>query len=260
MSIRNTGFGLNYNQGFRSMGTGGRYGGGGGGGMDTSFAQNYMQGQRQGRQFDANLALQRDQLNQQGALAREAQANQINMARMQADASTLAERNKQGFRQQLFPTFLSLLKGGGMGGARGGLYNQYTGGGQIGQQPYISDAPVYNNQQIQEQVNAQRAQGDAAVAAQNAAAAKNLAGKGFGSRSPLAMAMASQRAMANLGANTQAENDLRFQAAKANADQVLKAQLGREGQFAARQDEDIKRNQQQASMLSSILSSFGSFF
>lgn len=213
--------------------------------------------QRQG-QFDANLALQDRNSALQAALQREGYGNQQTLARIQADAATLAERNKQGFRTQLFPTFLSLLQGAGNG--NGTTTEGYRGAGQVGQQPGITEGGIYSPAQVQERVNMTRAQNDARMASQNAANERNLAGRGFGSRSPMAMQLAQSGQMANLAANSQAENDIRWGAAEGNAKQLLDSQRAREAQFAARQQEDIERGKQKSGLITGLLGAMGGFF
>lgn len=200
----------------------------------------------QAAQQAAQLGFGREQLAQQGALGR-----------AQIDASLAPTR----FAEQRFNTVFPLVQKqlGAISGGAGSGTAGYQGGGPVGQQPAISDAPVYSQDQIQQQVNATRAQNDQATAGKQRDAAQQMAGRGYGANSPLAMALNNSLGMNNLATNTGAEQDLRFKAASGNASQVLEAQKAKELQFANRQDEDIKRNQiyrnSQNALIASLLGS-----
>jgi hypothetical protein len=135
-----------------------------------------------------------------------------------------------------------------IGQAVSGQYSGNTAG-----QPYISDAPVYSPQQIQQQVNQAVAANDQRMAGDLQGMSESFAGRGLGADSPLMAALASQRQAANLGANTAARTTLPLEAAKANAAQVLQAQMARETQFGRRQNEDLARQQNTLGLLSQIL-------
>jgi hypothetical protein len=124
-------------------------------------------------------------------------------------------------------------------------------------QPTISAAPVYNQQQIQQQVNATRAQNDQSMNTQNRTQQQQTAGMGYGSNSPLLQALQGQNYAANLGTNTQAEQQLRTTAAQQNAQQVLAGQTEQENQFAARQSEAIQRQKNLYGVYGSLLGSLG---
>ncbi len=212
-------------------------------GYQTNLAgqQNAAEAARQA----AQLQLGREQLGQQSA-------NQ----RAQIEASLAPTRFAQTKFNAVFPWVqrtLGSFAGGGWGTAG------YQGQGAQGQQPAISDAPVYSQGQVQQQVNAGRAQNDAATADRQRALSQRMAGRGFGTNSPLAMALSNSLFQGNLATNTGAEQDLRWKAAQGNASQVLEAQKARETQYASRQDEDIRRNQvvrnQQSALLASLLGS-----
>lgn len=250
MALRDNNFGLNFNQGFGS-------------GPMTLFntydprERDAFQGyndQVLGRQrFQQQRQLQGDELAQR---EREFQRNydlqnrelqqrmQIAQLQMQASLAPLQwEKQKYG---QTAPGIRSQIAD---------LGRWQSAGGVGGQQPFISDAPVYSEQQIQNQVNSQRAQNDAQTASQTRQMQQQMAGRGFGSRSPLAMALGQGYQNQALAANTQAENDLRFQAAQANSQQVLRAQQAREQQYASRQGEDIERRKTGTGGISALLTS-----
>lgn len=207
-----------------------------------------QQRRQQGRQFDANLGFQREGLAQQGALAREGYANQTGIANIQAEASKYPYILKQQRFDKIFPLISGYISDPNK------FLSSYNTSSQTGQQPTISDAPIYNDQRIQEQVNATRAQNDAAMASRNAQLQRDAAGRGAGSRSPLVEQLMNSNYAQNLAGNTQAEQQLRFDAAGKNAQQVLAAQKAREEQYANRQNEGIERGKVGVSALSSLLS------
>lgn len=228
-------------------------------GEELQFVNSRLQRDWQRQQgnidFGHQSALQGDQLRQKNYEAQLGLAgqlagyrNQMGIARIQADASTTPAYLQQDRFNTVFPWIKGIIGQGGWGGQGG-----YHGGGQVGQQPWISDAPVYTPEQIQQQANATRAQTDAAVAGQQRQLASQMAGKGFGSRSPLAMRMSQAIGMKGLSAATDAEQQLRLGAAEKNAQQILQSQQAREQQFASRQQEEIDRGKTWSSYLSSIL-------
>jgi hypothetical protein len=99
--------------------------------------------------------------------------------------------------------------------------------------PTIDASPVFTQPQIQQRVNQMRSQTDQGTASQIRNTQKDLSGRGFGSNSPLARSLATQYQGQGLAANTQGENDLRYQLAQANADQMLKGQTAQSGQYQA---------------------------
>lgn len=171
--------------------------------------------------------------------SREAQANQMAMARLPLDY-------QQSRFNSVFPWLQQQM---GAGAATYGV------GGSSAGQPTINANPVYNPQQIQQQVNSARAGNDRTMATQTRNTQQNLAGRGWGGNSPIAQAMAAQFGFQNLIANNDAERDIRFNSAKANSDQVLKGQTAREQQFANRQQEDIERRRTFASTQNALLGS-----
>jgi hypothetical protein len=256
MSIRDQGFGLNYNQGFGS----GKFFGGAptaqiGAQRQAGAADALNQRRRDQAQFGYNRALQGDQLGQR---ERESQrdydarlqgyANQTGIANINAAASRYPHDLKQGRWNQVWPFAKDLI-----GNASGQGTSGYAGSGPVGAVTDISDAPVYSEQRIREQVNAQRAGNDAQAAARNQKLSRELAGRGYGSRSPLAMALSQANLNQAMGANTQAETGLRFEAARANSEQVLEAQKAREAQRSNLNQEDIARGQQQRTFLTNLL-------
>lgn len=134
----------------------------------------------------------------------------------------------------------------------------FGGGGQVGPaggSPEISVGPIWTPQQIQQQVNQQRARNDVGTGTELKRISQDVAGRGFATGSPLQQALNQQTQMSNLIANTQAGTQIPWQAAQGNAAQVLATQQARESQFAARQQEAIERARVQSQYATGIASS-----
>lgn len=188
----------------------------------------------------------------QSALQREGFTLQDRLNERTVEAQKLPSILEQGRFDRIFPILsgqLASLNGGG-----GDYSAGYRGDGPVGQQPAISDAPVYTDAQTQEQVNAQRAANDQTAAGQAARMRANLAGRGYGANSPLAQLLGQNFMSQALGASAANERETRLGAAGANAAQVLKAQQARESQYASRQAEDIERNKTSQSNRNALMS------
>lgn len=137
-------------------------------------------------------------------------------------------------------------------------FNQYgpNNGGPAstnGNSPEITVGPVWNGQQIQQQVNQSRAANDAATQSQQRQMQQQLGGQGFGSNSPLAAALGSGMQNQNLMTNTQNETGIRNNAAQVNAGQVFNTQQARSQQFAQRQQEGLQAAQIRAGQGNALL-------
>jgi hypothetical protein len=132
-----------------------------------------------------------------------------------------------------------------------------TAGGQSGPSPEITVGGVWDPQQVQQQVNSARAHNDQATQTQSRLAASQAAGRGFGSRSPLTMALQGQLQNQNMAQNATAGREIRWNAAKGNADQRLKSQTAREAQFSNRMTEDIERKKPVFGTMNAMLSALG---
>ena len=107
----------------------------------------------------------------------------------------------------------------------------------------ITTGPIWNQNQIQGQVNQMRAGNDAATAGQALKLADSTAGKGFGVNSPLYQELVGNAQGMNRATNTGAENDLRFNAAQGNAQHLLatqQADVQRSGEVSR---DDLARRQ-----------------
>ncbi len=175
----------------------------------------------------------------------------LGTANIQAEASKYPAQLRQQRFDTVFPwvtgQFSALAQQLGQGGQGGGNF-----GG-----PQIDASPVYTPEQTQAQVNSMRAGNDQQAQSQTRQAQSGLAGKGFGSQSPLLAALQAQYQGQAQQASTQGENDLRFQAAGANATQRLKGQTAQEQQRASMAQEQNQRLGIQAQQYSALLSALG---
>lgn len=179
-------------------------------------------------EFDRGLREDQRQFDQADSTARRGQS-------LQAQASMFPHQLRQQRFDQVWPWAQQQFGGFNQ------LFGQSGGGQQVGTQPQIESNPIWGEQAIQQQVNARRSANDQGTAAQIRGMREDLGGRGFGSNSPLAQALATQYQMQNLATNTANERDFRFDAAQQNAQHVLRAQQALEEQYANRQMEDIQR-------------------
>lgn len=229
--LRNQGFGLNYSRGFQSRGPAGF---GSTGRIEAlQGAQDYIGSAQRLRGQKDLLGIEQGGANYRAQLA--------------ADAARYPAQLQQERFNQVFPLLSGLLGG----------YNFDRVGGQSGPSPEITVGPVWNQQQVQQQVNAARATNDAVTANQTRATEQEVAGRGFGSNSPLLAALRSGQQMAGMRTNAESERNIRLGAAETNAQQLLKTQQAREGQFATRMDEDIRRRQAALQGYSALLGTLG---
>ena len=91
--------------------------------------------------------------------------------------------------------------------------------------PQVNSGPIWNQQQIQQQVNAQRGQNDQGAATQIANMQGQVAGRGFGTGSPLAQALGSMFQMGNMGQNADTERQIRWDTAQGNAQHIQRGQI-----------------------------------
>lgn len=137
-------------------------------------------------------------------------------AQITADAQKAMQSEKLGFARSYLDKLMP-----GVSASLGGLAG--VGAPAIS----IDDGAVYSPEQLQEQVNLMRAKNDAEAATMANSAASSLAGRGFGSSSPLLESLQNQIGRTNLAANSADESNLRYAVSGKNADQKLKAQIAR---------------------------------
>lgn len=120
------------------------------------------------------------------------------------------------------------------------LANLYAGAGPA---PNIGTGPVWDPGQVQRQVNAARAGNDAATSNQIGRMQGSMGARGFGTQSPLAMALQQRMQADNLATNTDAERNIRWDSAKGNAQQLLASQKAAADSWHQYQQEQIARAQ-----------------
>lgn len=254
MSIRNAGFGLNYDQGFgpgkfvradNSSALAGQQ-------SAWDALGQHRQNDFQGGQNDANRGLQRYMNDQDNATSRFGTIQNNQTARrgqqLDYDVAMRGLNDKRGQSNRAFGMLGDLM--GSYGAAPG--FAAGTG-------PAIDAGPVLTPGMVQQQVNAARSGNDAAAAGQARRTNADLAGRGFGANSPLAMALNGNAFARTMATNAADERDTRLGAAQMNASHVLDAQKAREQQYASRQQEAIERQRAYTGGLASLIGALGSF-
>lgn len=131
----------------------------------------------------------------------------------------------------------------GQYGKMGGADSQTTGrSSPVKPPPPITVGGVWGGGQIQGQVNAMRAGNEARAAGQTNRMQADMAGRGFGSRSPLALAMQGMIGGQTLAANTAGERQTRWDAAQGNAQQRLSSERARMEGWAEEQRAQTARD------------------
>jgi len=251
----NPGFGLNYDKGFGS----GRsytfqsYDPGANQGilsqmMGNRYARQQAQdqyGYQSGLQHQSNL-----QRKYEADLAHSANMAGLQNARQIARMQVGAQRHAAGLQQGRWDQFFNLATGPqGLGSVGGGGPVS----GPVGTPPEISAELPYTSEGIQQAVNAQRAQNDMRSQAQTRAMQGSLAGRGYGSQSPLSRALSQGFANSAMATSSDFERQYRQNAQLANSQQGLEIGKAREGQYANRQQEQIERDKVSRNYLSSLL-------
>lgn len=119
--------------------------------------------------------------------------------------------------------------------------------------PEIDRTGIWNDNQIQARVNQARAQNDQSMAGMMRRTGESMASQGFGSRSPLLASLMQNAFMQNMAANTGAENNLRYEAAKGNADQLLASQTAYEQSLAKRTEQTQAQRSQELALLNALM-------
>jgi hypothetical protein len=133
----------------------------------------------------------------------------------------------------------------------GGSFAPVNGG------PQINTGPVWTPNQIQQQINGQTAQNDAATAGQVRQTNQQTAGRGFGANSPLAQALGVMAQGQNQATNANMAQQTRWNAAQGNAQQQLAGQGLQEQQYEAQQQQQTGRMGIAAGSLNALLASLG---
>lgn len=153
----------------------------------------------------------------------------------------LGEQQNQ-FRQNRFNQVLPLFQQG-LAGANASLQSGGPAAGPVGAGPTIYGGPIWTQQGINQNINANNARVDQQTATNNQVRSGQMAGKGFGSRSPLAMALEQQGAQSAMGQKADYAREFVPQARQANAGYALNVGQAQEAQHASREQEAIGRQQ-----------------
>lgn len=128
------------------------------------------------------------------------------------------------------------------------------------QAPSINAGPIWNQSQIQQQVNSARAGNDSATARQVANMNNNLASRGYGTTSPLAAALASQAQSANIATNADIDRSTRWGAAEGNAKNMLAGQKLQADVYSSQLQAQLQAAQIAASQQNAMMAALASMF
>lgn len=225
-----------------SMGQGGGYSWGGGTGYMNALNDNVTAGGNaalaaQTRQYEAQLRQQTEMAQLAAAMQRSqpppanpfAGLGGVTVSGMNG-AAALAGGAAAGMRIPFQPSFQNYVS------------NVPAPPTPSGPGPMIDTSPIWNQQQIQQQVNAGIGANDATTASRQRNVQESTAGRGFGSSSPLAYALTGQLDAARLATNADIRRTIPWEAAKANRDMLLRSQSANANVYGQRQGEQIQRD------------------
>lgn len=197
--------------------------------------------------------LQADQAGQQRDFQERQAAYDRDYQGRQADANRAASLAPLDFKKSVWNQISPLVTALGQGGAGDRV------GGAGAPQPGVTVGGVWSPQQVDQQVNAAKSNNAMSAATQTRAAETGAAGRGFGANSPLLMALKGQIGAATMGANADADRQIRWDAAQGNAKQQLASEGLRGELWKAGEDSDIRRRQTANQGVSSLLAALGGF-
>ena len=171
--------------------------------------------------------------------------NAANLAKQQYEQGLNSMQAKFNLGTQRINQFLPYLNAYGNPGSAPGGTNTPT--------PGITVGGVYSPDQLQQQVNLTRAQGDQSGASQIHQQQAALAGRGMSTNSPMMQALANQTNAATNATNASNETNLRFNAAQANAQQQTASEALRNTQWQQQNQLDVARRTQQAQQMNYLL-------
>lgn len=158
------------------------------------------------------------------------------------------------YKDKVFGTISPLLQQlmGGGGTSSNGLV-----GGQNPATPQVDASPIWSPRQIDQQVNAAKANNAQGADTQVRQAQTKLAGQGFGSKSPLLAALEGNIGQARMAADADVDRGIRWDAASGNAGHVLKGQAANQNAAVAFNNADIERRKTNNQYTTSLLSILG---
>lgn len=141
----------------------------------------------------------------------------------------------QAGRQSRYDTSLPLLQGAMASGV--------AGMGQSSGAPGITTGPIWSPQQIKQQVNTMKGNSDQSTGTQIRDTQGQLAGRGFGSQSPLLAALTGQAQMANMANKSGQQQGIEWNSAQGNAQHLLASETARANVWNQKEQQDIARRQ-----------------
>lgn len=122
------------------------------------------------------------------------------------------------------------------------------------QLPFIDTSGVLTPAQIQQQVNAAYARNDAKTNSETLRLIEDMSGRGFSANSPILSALRVGLTGQNLRTSILAEQQIRLEGAKANAEQVLASQKALSEQFIAQEGVLIDKDKNDVTRTVGVLS------
>lgn len=153
---------------------------------------------------------------------------------------TLQQQNeyKTGLINRLLPYANTSMTGGG-GLASGQIAAQPSFRSNLGPAPTIKGGPIWSQQAINQNVNANNARVDQGTASNQMTQAGQLAGQGFGARSPLTRALEQMGNQSAMGQKADYQRQFEQQAREQNANFGLQSQQAQANQYNQLQQADI---------------------
>lgn len=145
---------------------------------------------------------------------------------------------KTGLIGKLLPMAQNFGSSGG-GVAQGQLAARPDFRSNLGPAPTIKGGPIWSQQAINQNVNANNARVDQGTASNNMTRAGELAGQGFGARSPLTRALEQMGNQSAMGQKADYSRQFEQTAREQNANFGLQSQQAQERQYASRAQEDL---------------------
>lgn len=211
--------------------------------QDQAAQQAALQKQLADQQNAANLAAQREA---SAANAAQQQA-QIAEAQRQQQAQLDYQRSVDAYKQAQFNQVYGMLNG-----QAAALNANMPGAPGSAQQPQIYGGPMWTQTEINQNLNANAAASNRQTETTVNNQRSQLAGRGFGSRSPLGMALENQTRLGAMGQQADFARQFQQDTRRANVSHALDTQQAQEKQFSNRNQEANQRYNTQAQASSSL--------
>lgn len=218
--------------------------------QDQSLLQSQLENQLRLAGIDAGTARRGQDVT--------AAANQLaaDTARRGQDVSLQASLAPTNFARERFNTVFPWAQGA-IGGLAAG------GGDRVGGAPRalpgVTTGGVWSDEQVNQQVNSQKAGIQQQAAARQQQAAQQVAGRGFGRKSPLLAGLETSIGNQAMAAGADAERQTRWDAAQGNAQQRTTGETLAQQQWKDYEDSDIRRRQVSGNNTAALLSALSGF-